>query len=192
MEKKSSWLIIILLLLVGITSVYVAGTYAKYTSELAKKEVTAEIARWKFVEDNATTAYTVELDKTYTEETLVDGKIAPGTEGKFTIVLSAENTETGVEYTLDFDDIKPDFGAAGLAIDDVNIGGTTLDQDDQDLSVWTGHLDPGEVANVDVHWNWDYETSAAQDAIDTAIGEGDDDLSIKVTITGVQSEPDEA
>ena len=190
MKKKSSWLIIILLLLVGITSVYVAGTYAKYTSELDEKEGTAEIARWKFVEDNQTTAYTIALDQTYDPTTLVEDKIAPGTEGNFEIVVSAANTETGVEYTLDFGDVTPDFGNENAFVIEADIGGTPLEQDQTDGSKWSGHLDPGTTATVRVHWVWEYEVSTTQDTTDTTIGEGSDDLTIPVTITGVQSEPE--
>ena len=48
MKNKKSLLVLVLLLLVGITSGYVASTYAKYTSKIENNNGTATVAKWAF------------------------------------------------------------------------------------------------------------------------------------------------
>ena len=47
-NKKTSLIIMILLLVVGVTTGYVASTYAKYTSNLPGKSGTATVAKWGY------------------------------------------------------------------------------------------------------------------------------------------------
>ena len=189
MKNKSSWIIIVLLLLVGVTSVYIASTYAKYTTELNEKDATATIAKWSFETDNQSQTFNLNLDHTYDAETLDAGRIAPGTSGKFLLTVSAEHTETGVEYTLDFDDVDPEIGSFSFSVAD-NATGTNLTNPDQnDDSIWAGHLDPGETKVLKVQWAWLYYVDATQDGEDTDIGETETTLTVPVTIKGVQSTP---
>ena len=64
---------------------------------------TAEIANWKFkVNENEEKIQTISLKSTINNETLVDNKIAPGTEGSFNIVIDATGTDVGINYNIEF------------------------------------------------------------------------------------------
>ena len=110
MKNKSSWIIVILLLLVGVTSVYVASTYAKYTETLPQRTGEATIAKWAFASDNESKTITVDFSTTYDPATLVAQRIAPGTEGGFKIEVANTNGETGVDFTMNFGNVTPAIG----------------------------------------------------------------------------------
>ena len=99
-KKKKSLLVVALLLLVGITSGYVASTYAKYTSQIAGNNGSATVAKWAFSTDNPAKTLTINFSGTYDASTLVAGKIAPGTSGFFNVALVNTHTETGVDWTI--------------------------------------------------------------------------------------------
>jgi len=179
MKKKNTLLIIALLLLVGISSIFVAGTYAKYTSTISGVSGTASIAKWTFRTNNESVTMNIVFDQTYNPSTLVANKIAPGTSGTFTIALSNAGGETGVDYTLKFGTVDPSI--AGLTLKN---GSTTLTSG----STVTGHIDPNESETVTIDWEWEYESG--NDSADTTLGETDGaSLSVPVTITGVQTQP---
>ena len=172
-EKKRKLLVIVLLLLFGVTAGYIASTYAKYAGTV-NGSGTVTVAKWAFESDNSNTNFTIDLSKTYNADTLVGGKIAPGTSGSFVIELSNENTEVGVDYTINLGNVtnKP----TNLTFN----GGTT----------YTGTLTPGETGKeVTINWEWPYETTDG-DADDTADGEAANTMTVNATITGVQVQPE--
>ena len=75
MKNKKTLLVLVLLLLVGITSGYVASTYAKYTSKIENNNGTATVAKWAFTTDNSAQTLAVNLDNTPDPSTLVAGKL---------------------------------------------------------------------------------------------------------------------
>ena len=191
MKNKKSLIVIALLILVGITSGYVASTYAKYTSTISGRNGTATVAKWAFDTDNASTSLTVALDKTYDASTLVANKIAPGTEGSFDIQVSNANTEVGVNYTIALNSITnlptnmkfyaDRSGSAGAYTysNEITPGTGTI----------TGTLAPKAAATTKtVYWKWAYETTNG-DAADTTDGGSANTLTIGVDITGTQVQP---
>ena len=93
-------MMLIMLLLTG------AGgyTYARYMSQ-EKGTRNADIANWAFqIDKNGEQTKNVTLRNTVSKQTLVNGKIAPGTSGEFSITLDATGSEVGVDYTLSFVD----------------------------------------------------------------------------------------
>ena len=189
MKKKSSWLIIILLLLVGITSIYVAGTYAKYTASLGTQNGEATIAKWNFDVENSSVSMDVDFTPTYNPATLTAQRIAPGTVGKFVIELGNTTSEVGVDYTLEFGTVTPAIGSFSF-----NVTTAGLTETSNGSGVYEGHLDIGDTVEVEVEWEWLYEVDDAQDTQDTTIGKAGGasgtKLVVPVTITGVQSEPE--
>ena len=189
MKKKSSWLIIILLLLVGITSIYVAGTYAKYTASLGTQNGEATIAKWNFDVENSSVSMDVDFTPTYNPATLTAERIAPGTVGKFVIELANTTSEVGVDYTLEFGTVTPAIGSFSF-----NVTTAGLTETSNGSGVYEGHLDIGDTVEVEVEWEWLYEVDDAQDTQDTTIGKAGGasgtKLVVPVTITGVQSEPE--
>lgn len=187
-KKKKSLLVVALLLLVGITSGYVASTYAKYTSQIAGNNGTATVAKWAFSTDNPTQTLTINFSGTYDPTTLVAGKIAPGTSGSFNIALKNTNTETGVNWTIQLNSItgKP-----------TNLKFYKDSEHTTEITPGTGTI-TGQLAakgtttlTVPIYWAWEYETSqiATNDPLDTTDGEAAKELTIGVDITGVQTQP---
>ncbi len=201
MKNKSSWIIVILLLLVGVTSVYVASTYAKYTETLQPKTGEATIAKWAFASDNESKTITVDFSTTYDPATLVAQRIAPGTQGGFKIEVANTNGETGVDFTMNFGNVTPAIGTFTFSvIPDITETATgTTAIENPSAGVFTGHINPGETRKLLVSWAWAYEATgdaaaiAAQDEDDTDIGiaggASGTKLQVPVTIIGVQSRP---
>ena len=191
MKNKKSMFVILLLLLVGVSSIYVARTYAKYIGE-AEGTGSAVVAKWAFEDDNVTAINNISLEGTADVSTLSDGKIAPGTSGSFVINLNNENSEVGVDFTISMGTIT-DKPANLKFYKDANhttefVPGTTT---------ITGQLAAEDATGVDVtlYWAWEYETGtvtdgvATGDAADTQAGEAATSLSIPITIKGVQVRP---
>ncbi len=171
--NKSAVLLLVLLVLVAVSAMYVASTYAKYTAEVTGSGTTT-VAKWQFKEDNTgITTMTLDLADTYNPTTLTADRIAPGTEGNFVIELSNENSEVGVEFTISFDDV--DF-PQNIVVN----GGNDI----------TGKIAVGDTLEVEVPWVWAYESGA--DDVDTADGvtaATSPEMTLNYTITGVQTQP---
>lgn len=187
-KKKKSLLVVALLLLVGITSGYVASTYAKYTSQITDNNGTATVAKWAFSTDNPAKTLTINFSGTYDASTLVAGKIAPGTSGFFNVALVNTHTETGVDWTIKLNSVtgKPTnlkFYKDSEHTTEITPGTGTI----------TGQLAAGDSTglSVPIYWAWKYETSeiATNDPLDTTDGEAAAALTIGVDITGVQTAP---
>ncbi len=187
-SKKSAILLMVLLLLIAVTAMYVASTYAKYTSEITGNNGTATVAKWAFTTDNAVQTLTINLAGTYDATTLVNNKIAPGTTGSFNIALSNEHSEVGVNFSVKLNSItnKPTnlkFYKDSSYTTELTPGTSTI----------TGQLVAGEknFEGVPVYWRWEYETDAiaTNDPKDTTDGESANSLTIGVDITGTQVQP---
>lgn len=184
MKKRNSWLIMLLLLLVGVTSVYVAGTYAKYTETIDDTKGEATIAKWNFGKENESVTMDLVFDQTYDTDTLKADRIAPGTKGTFQIDLTNTTSEVGVDYTITFGT------PTGVANSFVFKNGDEV-IDVKNSGTITGRINVGDTAPITIDWEWPYE--ASNDDNDTTLGKagGADGtkLTLPITITGVQTEP---
>lgn len=189
-ENKKRLSVLILLLLVGLTSGYIANTYAKYASEIKDNNGTASVAKWKFTTDNTNQTLTIKLDNTPDASTLVGGKIAPGTSGSFNIKLTNGTTETGVDFTVKLKDITNiptnlKFYKDSTYATELNPGESTI----------TGQLKAQDSTGVTIpiYWRWELGTSnEVADTVnvaDTSDGDAANSLTIGVDITGVQTAP---
>ena len=184
--NKKSLLVVALLLLVGVTSAYVAYSYAKYTSTITGNQGTVTVAKWAFATDNTAQTFTIALDPTVDATTLVANKIAPGTTGSFNVELKNTNTEVGVDFTIDFAAVTGiptnlKFYKNSARTTEIVLGTNSL----------TGQIVPGGTITVPVYWGWAYETDAVatNDPLDTADGEAARTLTVSATITGTQVAP---
>lgn len=178
--KKKSLLLAALLLLVGISSIFVAGTYAKYASTIDGKQGEAVIAKWTFATANEDITMDVDFTTTYDADTLIADRIAPGTSGTFAIELSNAGGETGVDYTITFGTITPTI--AGLTL---TSGGSAIP-----AAGLTGTIAPNGSDTVTINWEWAYEGNDSQDTtLGEAGGASGTKLVVPVTITGVQTQP---
>lgn len=186
--KNATLVIIILLLLVGVTSWYVASTYAKYTSDLGTKEGTATVAKWNF--STTATDFTINLSDTYNPDTLVANRIAPGTRGSFNIELSNAQSDVGAAY-----DIVIGTGTNVPA----NLKFYTAYTDETTNTPLNGNkisgtLSPNATTTVTIYWVWPYETGSGEtlitnDANDTTAGTTGAQMTVPLTIKGTQVIP---
>lgn len=197
MKKARGFIMMFTLMLMVVGAYFVAGTYAKYTSEVTGT-ATVEVARWSFVDDNETTTVNVTLDGTVDQNTLIDGLVAPGTSGSFGVNVNTANTDVGVNYTIAVTAVgnmptNLKLYSARSCVEE----GCTYDESNLLAEgtfatpiTLTGTLGPQNAigANVELYWVWAYETTDGDDE-DTADGSAAEDFSFTVTISGTQVEP---
>ena len=188
--NKKSLLVVVLLVLVGLTSAYVAYSYAKYTDTVTGNNGTVKVAKWAFTTDNVGTANSIAINlaETYHATTLVNGTIAPGTRGSFDVAVNNANSEVGVNFEVGLDAISNlpknlKFYSDSSYNTEIVPGTGKI----------TGVLEAKDGTDQVVHfyWRWLYETAeaATNDPLDTADGEAAKELTIAVTITGTQVAP---
>ncbi len=187
MSKKKTMLVAAFVVM-GIAALgLAAAVYAKYISSISKTG-TATVAKWAFTTDNREGEVTCTLDQTYNADTLVAGKIAPGTSGKCPITVSNATSEVGIRY-----DIKP----SAVANQPTNLrfysdaGHQHEITTASDSDTIFGTVAPGQSSpEVYVYWNWPYQDGTDDyDAADTEDGEAAKTMTMTFTVTGTQVEP---
>lgn len=188
--KKSKKIILILTLLLVALTIGIGGyTYAKYTTSV-RGGGQVDVAKWSFkVNNNSEQLETIRLIDTVDETRLVNGKIAPGTRGEFTINIDGTGTEVGIDYFIKFENEqnKP-----------TNLTYTYEGQKFKSLAeieaFASGAISADEsnkTRDITIEWEWDYETGdkdevALNDEIDTQEGIANLDYTFDVKVTGTQ------
>ena len=156
----------LLLALTLITSCFVGGTFAKYTSSTSASD-TVTVAKWQVKVDNkdiagvANPGVTFDLFNTIKdtggtldEGNVATGKIAPGTEGSF--VLTVENlSEVDAKYNLSYSIDK----SHNIPLQ-FKLEGGTWETDIATLNVTNVDLnmsDATKYQEITVYWRWCYE-----------------------------------
>lgn len=169
--------IMALVALAAIGSYFIAGTYAKYTSQITGSD-TATVAKWKWTINNSVidsaedTTYTFNLfdtikdsDGTSSETDVASGKIAPGTSGSFDIDIT-NDSEVNATYAIAFTETN----ANNVPIE-YSTDGTTWVSSVNSMDVSTTNIAMGaSSAKKTVYWRWVYYEDAAGDVADTALG----------------------
>ena len=178
-------MLLIMLLLTG------AGgyTYARYISQ-ERGTGSADIANWSFkiVKDGEETK-SVTLRNTVTKSTLVNGKIAPGTSGEFTIILDATGSEVGVDYILGFLNERNKPTNITFTYNGNNYKSLSEIGDIKGTIGITGE----RTKTIKIAWTWSYQTGAtdetklANDEIDTRDGTSLLDYTFDIYVLGAQS-----
>ena len=185
MKKKRVFSLFVLLLLVGIAGVFVAGTYAKYTSKVSKS-ATLSVAKWAFDSDNPNGELAINLYGTVDETTLkqfdINGNrlIAPGTSGNFNIEISNKNSEVGVDFNLSFKDSE------NLPNNLVIKQGTNIIERNGSIK---GRIKPGESIKIPFEWSWTYSANDNADKDDTTDGINGNIMNLTASIKGTQVTP---
>lgn len=178
MKNRTMRVAALLLVLTLMTSCFVGGTFAKYTSSVtatdtvrvAKFDVsafeegtasgTATVDIFKTVWDNKdVTDYTIDGTDDSDVDNAADGQapiIAPGTWGKFTFDLT-NNSEVTVNYSIDYE-----VNEAGVPLE-WSIDGTNWTDTLEDVAATA--ID--EEASVTIYWRWQFD---GNDTTDTALG----------------------
>ena len=155
--KKLLGLACAILLIVLIQSIGI--TYAKYISG-DRTTGHAEVAKWAFeiVKDGEQTK-TINLADTVDNNTLVNGKIAPGTSGLFVIGVDSTGAEVDMEFTVGFDNEqnKPEnlkfiyMGKEYKTLSEILMKGVVK------------HDEKTRIYELPVVWRWEYETGSTQE-----------------------------
>lgn len=178
-------ILLIMLLLTG------AGgyTYARYMSQ-ERGTGSADIANWSFkiVKDGEETK-SVTLRNAISKSTLVNGKIAPGTSGEFTITLDANGSEVAVEYILAFTNEQNKPNNIVFTYNGNNYKSLSEIGDIKGIIGITGE----RAKTIKIAWAWLYQTGTtdeaklANDEIDTRDGTSLLDYTFDIVAKGVQT-----
>ena len=174
-------------------------TFAKYYQEI-RGGGTGSIARWSFVASgrDGSDINRIALEDTANRVSLVDGKIAPGTEGSFDIVIDATGSEVGVDYAVrvaDETNLPTNF-LYKVVDENGNESQSYSSLEELANSELQGTLDTinGEYTKtLTVNWEWPFETEiensiALGDAADLADGtKADLNYEFVLEIIGSQS-----
>lgn len=180
-NNKKSVMVIIALMLVVLGGYFVAGTYAKYTSEVSGTS-NASIAGWKWtignedlknIIDTKESKYSLSLfDTIYEEDTKTSeehvsaNNIAPGTGGSFTIsIANKSQVDATYKYDLSIENnlnakLQFKVGENGEWTSDIAM----LSKTETDIAKETG------TDNATIYWKWAYNESESQDELDTQAG----------------------
>lgn len=194
MSRKKKVVAIIAILLTILMSFVGGQTYAKYATQI-KTQGIAKIATWSFkVNDSiGDIEQMINLASTANNETLVNNKIAPGTQGSFIIKIDGKGSEVGIRYELgtNYQDNKP----TNLKF---KYNGTTYDTMDALLADAGGYIDANDsnkVREIQIDWEWPYETGTNDteklngDLADTDDGRTINNFSFEIFVKGTQVMP---
>ena len=141
----------------------------------------------------------IELLSTYNNETLVDNKIAPGTTGKFNIIVDATGSEVGANYIVQIksNSKKPQnlkFVYDGKKYDIDN------EKEAQELADSISGIitanDENKQRTITIGWVWEYQTGNTEDEklqndlIDTKDSKEIQDYTFTVSVIGNQVQPE--
>ena len=194
----------LLLALTLITTCFVGGTFAKYTSSVAPSD-TAKVAKWQIeVNDTDVTVADPQVTFDLFQDTVLDTNdtdveadvkqsntlIAPGTAGHFDIKV--ENlSEVNAEFTIAFKEEVTGNGGTDLPIEyQIVAKGSPADGGawEDDISQLNTAVDSiameGGSNEYTVHWRWDF-ADGTNDVNDTKLGvaAAQGEVSVKVTAT---------
>ena len=193
MTNKKKIVLIVAILSIIVVSFMGGQSFSKYVSQV-KGYGQFDIAKWSFlVNGQESSMNTIDLSSTCNNETLIDNKIAPGTEGNFNIEIDATGSEVGIQYQVTFDEKsqKPNnlyfiYNKSTYAnFDDLAYalkGVINADAENKKIS-------------IPIKWIWEYETGNSpelrepEDAEDTQDGKTLQNYAFDVIVTGTQVEP---
>lgn len=193
MTKKKKIISIVAIIIAIILSFIGGQTFSKYVTEV-RGDGTAQIATWDFkVNGQKEEVQTISLGSTYDSSTLVNGKIAPGTEGNFQIKVDATGSDVGIDYKIKFTDetTKP----ANLKFYYQEVEYNSILELGEALSGTINADDENKSKTFDIKWKWNYETGsnptevASNDKIDTQNAQEITNYEFDVIVSGTQVVP---
>ena len=186
---------VLLICIVLIVSISLTFVYARYTSTV-KGNVSADVAKWSFKLNGQTqTIDDIILAETRNKNNSVaEGELAPGTDGRFDLELDATGSEVAIKYviTLQITE-KPEnlkfYFDSDYTQEISNVDGT--------MEI-TGNIPLTEVGTPivkSIYWEWPYQSGTStqeqnsSDLTDTA--DSKKTTTMKITVTGIQENPNE-
>ena len=165
-------------------------TYARYMSQ-EKGTGSAQVANWSFkIDKNGQATKVINLANTVNKDTLVNGKIAPGTSGEFTLVLDATGSDVGVDYVVYFANEQNKPNNIQFTYNERKV--TSLGS----IGNITGSIGVkgNKTETIKINWTWPYQTGQTfedkekNDLIDTQNGTSPLDYTFEIVAKGTQSE----
>lgn len=193
MSKNKKTLIVIGVLLVILLSFVGGRVYSKYFARV-KGEGIAQVATWNFkVNGQEEQVQTINLQSAYNNKTLIENKIAPGTNGNFEIVVDATGSDVGINYTIDFrnEQNKP----TNLKFIYNNTEYNAITELTKVLSGTINGDEENKRKTFTIQWKWEYETGrtneeiVANDRIDTQDAKNISNYTFDVIVSGTQVSP---
>ncbi len=191
MEKKDLKFIIIFIVIVCFSFAYLfQATYAKYRKQVTA-EMNGDIANWNIKVNDEDISGKKTLTKSITPEItsseyVKDNKIAPGSNGYFTVTIDATNVDVDFNYELttelNQDTNLTDFKIYGYKINDGSII-STYD------SILTGEIKKNtQETKITYYIKWDDDdtTQTMTNADDTEYAKNHTDVKINLTIKFTQ------
>ena len=192
--SKSKKIILLLAILIALVLSFIGGqTFSKYITEV-RGEGIAEVARWSFkVNGQDEEIQTINLASTCNNETLIDNKIAPGTEGTFKIVVDGSGSDVGINYTIKFENESTKPQNLKFIYNEKEYNSITGLQ--EDLKGTINANDQEKTKTLNINWKWAYETGenaeeiATNDQIDTQNAKDIANYTFNVIVSGTQVMP---
>ena len=192
--SKSKKIILLLAILIAIVLSFIGGqTFSKYITEV-RGEGIAEVARWSFkVNGQDEEVQTINLASTCNNETLIDNKIAPGTEGNFKIIVDGTGSDVGIDYSIKFENESTKPQNLKFKYDEKEYNSIAELQEDLTGTINTN--DPEKTKTLSIDWKWAYETGenleeiTQNDKIDTQNAKSISNYTFDVIVTGTQVMP---
>lgn len=171
-------LMVVLFIVIGIVVFGNTLTYASYTDNVSNYGF-LNVAKWTFLGDNKNTVINININDTYDESTLSNGKIAPGTSGVINLKLNNANTETGVKFNVKINEI-------------VNAPNNLKFYTDKEMTKELssngieGTLKHNDIDGIDIniYWKWLYIVDDIDN--DTYVGMNVSELVVPIEIVGTQ------
>ncbi len=197
-QRRSSMmvrLVAVLAVTMMFTMCFVGGTFAKYTSSATGTD-SAQVAKWdiKVGSTNIVTSDVFYFDlfstvkdsngtDNETDMSPADGTIiAPGTSGKFDIVIT-NDSQVNATYNIDYTVTNTN----GIPVQ-FSTDGSTWKTNINDLDVSTNApINMRAQETVTVYWKWDYSVDVDHDTADTNLGkEGTATITVSAKVTATQ------
>ena len=216
-KRKKLLVVVVSLMLILLVAMLLGYTYAKYVSSKTVSG-SASTAIWRFngaiSNTNSTETTSISLAETVDSDSVVSGKIAPGTSGSFKIIIDASGSEVDVDYDVllkEEENNKPD----NLYFTCSDLVNSRVDKNDSNSELikyysleemlaydsqaekynMSGTIDKdanSTVREITVNWNWPYEstrdgyTQEDLDQLDTD-DSGINDYTFTLSILGKQA-----
>ena len=180
----STLLIIFLIAVIMVSSSIGLYAWAKYTSSI-NGTATAQVAKWSFklVDGVTETSDVIEFAFTRTDgyEHVEEGRLAPGTFGKFEIGIDAKGTETLLEYIIDVElENKPTY--LKFYKDEDKTEEIAVTNNKFSVKGFMSLEDVKEIRTETIYWDWPYENG--DDVTDTK--DAGKLVTMQISVTGYE------
>lgn len=193
-QKKITKIVVAAILLLVV--ILIGYTFSKYTKSYTIPTAST-VAKWSFAGEvfnakNSSTVATISLADTISDSTIKENRIAPGTNGDFTIVVDATGSEVDLDYTVELleETNKPQnlkFSYNGNVYKSLS----ELISSEEIFSGKIGYADQEMKKEMLIEWEWPYESYDEEgnilDDIDMQDGENISNYEFTLKINGTQS-----